>query len=102
MSESIEKLGPEDAERMRRLLTVHPWIFAKTAAKTNPHHYTLRSDWDKKDFEWVIETLRANGYTERFWGKDYTMFSADGFKYWTMGAPVFETILINRKPLSCP
>ena len=32
--------------------------------------------------------------------RSYTALDFDGMKYWTMGASVTETILINRKQLT--
>jgi hypothetical protein len=31
--------------------------------------------------------------------RTYTMLNTDDMKYWTMGAPVAETVMINRKCL---
>jgi hypothetical protein len=43
-----------------------------------------------------LETIRRYGDEGRF----YIMLNIDDMKYWTMGAPVEETILINRKYLT--
>jgi len=73
------------------------WIFAKTMPK-NPHWYTLRRDWrDDRAFNNVVETMRRVGYIEYYYRKPYTMVNIDNMKYWTMGDPISETILINRK-----
>jgi hypothetical protein len=40
--------------------------------------------------------IRKNGYVEEFTGWKYTYFDIGGYQYWTMGAPLEETILINR------
>jgi hypothetical protein len=37
---------------------------------------------------------------EMFRGKPYKVLHSRGHQYWTMGAPLDVTILINRKP-SC-
>jgi len=72
--------------------------FAKTMPQ-NPHWYTLRRTWNNNDlFDKVVEYMRANAYTEYFWRKPYQLFDLNGYKYWTMGAEICETILINRKP----
>ena len=44
--------------------------------------------------------VRRYGYEEIYEGRSYTVFNNDDMKYWTMGAPVTETILINRKELT--
>ncbi len=36
------------------------------------------------------------GYTGRFFGREYVYADYDGFQYWTMGAPLPATIILNR------
>lgn len=80
--------------------------FAKTMPE-NPHWYTLRKDWsDDAAFVEAVEFIRANGYIEIYKKSKYTMFNLNGYKYWTMGAPIWYrngnpcTILINRAKIS--
>lgn len=66
----------------------------------NPHWYTLRREWipDDDDFDWMVRVIREFGVDEPFWDKKtYRMLKFGNWKYWTMGAPVWQTILINRK-----
>ena len=52
-----------------------------------------------------METIRRYGYREVYEGHSYTVRNLDDMKCWTMGAPILETILINRKilpPLADP
>ena len=73
------------------------WIFAKTMPH-NPHWYTLRKHWpDDAAFVQVVQAIRDHGFTERYQGRNYQMLALNGMKYWTMGAPLNQTILINRK-----
>jgi SAM-dependent methyltransferase len=72
----------------------------------NPHWYTLRKGWpDDAAFVEAVLHMREFGYKEKYEGRWYTMYNLNGFKYWTMGAPINYrngnpcTILINRKPL---
>jgi hypothetical protein len=93
-------IPPADLKRVRNLLLVQQWIFAKTMPD-NPHWYTLRNRWERdEDFAWTVETIRRYGYEEIYEGHSYTVLDIDDMKYWTMGAPVAETILINRKYLT--
>lgn len=84
------------------LLESNTYKFAKTMPK-NPHYYTLRKTWkNDEDFCDVVRYIRDNGYTEWFYGKPYTMFNVNEWKYWTMGEPINKdgqpnTILINKK-----
>lgn len=96
-----------DMQRITGLFDKHPFQFAKTMPE-NPHWYTLRKKWGAggvadaegdADFVWTVETIRGYGYKEKFKKSWYGMFNANGYKYWTMGAPIPATILINRKPL---
>jgi hypothetical protein len=77
------------------------WKFAKTYAKTAPHEYTVRK-WRPElqpHFEGFAQYIRDNGTPEIFAGREYTYLAFDGFKYWTMGSPIDETIIINRIPI---
>jgi len=69
--------------------------FAKTMPQ-HPHEYTLRESWNNSIFDAVVRFIREFGYVEYFYEKPYTMFNLNGYKYWTMGSPIPETILINR------
>ena len=92
-------IPPTDLKRVRDLLLAQQWIFAKTMPD-NPHWYTLRKRWQRdEDFAWTVETIRRYGYEEIYEGWPYTVLNIDDMKYWTMGAPVEETILINRKQM---
>jgi hypothetical protein len=46
-----------------------------------------------------VETMLRYGYEEIYEGRSYTVLNIDDMKYWTMRAPIPETILINRKIL---
>lgn len=77
------------------------WKFAKTYADTFPHEYTIREwrkDLDDK-FEEAARFIRRNGEAERFFSKIHIYYYHKGHKYWTMGAPFNETIVINREVL---
>ena len=84
-----------DFKKAAKILLSHDWTFAKTMPQ-NPHWYTLRENWCTDEFAEVVEFIRAHSYTEYFYKKPFKMFLLNGFKYWTMGAPVDQTILINR------
>lgn len=82
--------------QVAEILLSKSYRFAKTMTK-HPHSYTLKQNW-KSDIEFkeVVKFIREHSYTEYFYNKPYQMFNLNGFKYWTMGAPIDETILINR------
>ena len=72
------------------------WTFAKTYAKTWPHEYIVRDRVDEELFLSLVRHIREHGYQGWFYRKPITYFDEDGMVYWTMGAPVEETIIVNR------
>ncbi len=73
-----------------------PFQYAKTMPEF-PHHYTLRKKWaSEQDFWDVVQFIRDNGYREKWGGRWYTYLDINGQRYWTMGAGLQATILINR------
>ena len=84
-------------ETVGRLLEAHDWIFAKTMPD-NPHEYTLRKRWsDQEAFDYAVTGIRNLGYKAKFNGRTYIQLDVNDHYYWTMGAPLPSTILINRK-----
>ena len=81
-----------------RFVASHTWIFARTMPQ-NPHEYTLRRDTDSATFDAAVRFIREHGEREIYWGKPYKTLYLGDHKFWTMGAPLEETILINRKLL---
>jgi 2-polyprenyl-3-methyl-5-hydroxy-6-metoxy-1,4-benzoquinol methylase len=87
-------------EKLGHLLQEAQWIFAKTMA-SNPHWYTLRKKWvNDADFVWVVERIRLCGYKQKFGGSWYVQLDVNDWFYWSMGAPLPITILVNRKRIS--
>jgi hypothetical protein len=84
---------------LRAFVQASSWRFAKSMPQM-PHEYTLRREAkDEALFERVILHIRQMGYQKK-WGKTtYTYLDIDGWQYWTMGAPLEATILINRAKL---
>ena len=71
------------------------WTYAKTMPKW-PHEYIVRKRVDEALFEKLVKHIRTNGYEGKFYSKNITYYDEDGIVYWTMGAPLEETIIINR------
>jgi hypothetical protein len=72
------------------------WINAKTYALTWPHEYIVRNRVDEDSFIELVKHIRSHGYEGRFYTKRITYFNEDGLVYWTMGAPIEETTIVNR------
>jgi 2-polyprenyl-3-methyl-5-hydroxy-6-metoxy-1,4-benzoquinol methylase len=91
-----------EARRVCGSLLEAEYRFAKTMPE-NPHWYTLRKTWaDDEAFCEAVRFIRTYGYTEIYKRSRYKMYNLNGYKYWTMGAPINKangepcTILINR------
>lgn len=73
------------------------WIFAKTYADKAPHEYCLRKNCESDHvFDAAVNFIRDNGVHMNYFKCDHIYYFIGGKMYWTMGAPVDETILINR------
>lgn len=86
-----------DRERAKLYIASVKWQFAKTMP-SNPHEYTLKK-WKAEsagEFEWFVTEIREYGYQATFNGRRYIYFEVEGRVYWTMGALLADTILINR------
>lgn len=83
-------------QRLDKLFVDKEWRFAKTMP-TNPHWYSLAKTWElRAEFDEAVRLIRQFGYTIRFGKSFYTLFNVGEYFYWTMGAPIHETTLINR------
>jgi hypothetical protein len=82
-------------EELTHFLATEKWTYAKTMPLW-PHEYLVRDRVDEKRFVEMVLHIRQHGYEGRFYAKPITYFDQDGYTYWTMGAPVEETIIINR------
>lgn len=83
---------PED---LKHFVAEEQWTYAKTMP-TWPHEYLVRERVDEKLFVQLVTHIRASGYEGRFYEMKITYFEEDGLVYWTMGAPLNETTIINR------
>jgi len=85
-----------DSDFIADLIERSNWIFAKTMPE-NPHYYMLRKECaDDKDFVRFVELIRQYGHKYKFKNSWYDRLIVGDWYYWTMGAPIEETILINR------
>ena len=83
---------PED---LRRFVNEERWTYAKTMPDW-PHEYLVRERVAQELFKRLVRHIRANGYDGRFYQKKITYYEEGGLVYWTMGAPLDETTIINR------
>ena len=71
------------------------WTFAKTMPEW-PHEYIVRTRVDGELFEQLVRHVREHGQEGRFYQKVLTYYEEAGMTYWTMGAPIEETTIVNR------
>ena len=82
-------------ENLRQFIDNEKWTFAKTMPEW-PHEYIVCERVDDKLFEQLVRHIRTNGSEGAFYDDTYIYFEADGLLYWTMGAAIDETTIINR------
>jgi hypothetical protein len=90
----------------REFIRRRRWKEAVTYRKTAPHEYTIR-DWQPDagavaEFEAFAEMIRRFGYADFFYKVRHIYWAVDEFKYWSMGWPIAETVVINRARVDAP
>jgi hypothetical protein len=87
----------EDYGFLVETINSQKWIVAQARPK-NPHAYCLKKNFENEvDFERFVLLIRKYGYKIKWRDRQtYTCLDIDGYRYWTMGFPLNETILINR------
>ena len=84
-------------DKLREMIARCQWKFAKTMPFA-PHEYIVKEKCPltMDEFEFFVKMQREHGVKER-WGKyNNPYLYIDDHKYWTMGAPLEETKVINR------
>ena len=88
-------------DKLRSMIARCEWTFAKTMPFA-PHEYIVKEKCPlaTDEFEYFVNMQREHGVKER-WGKyNNSYLYIDDYKYWTMGAPLGETTVINRAKAS--
>lgn len=83
---------PDD---LRDFVDACAWTYASTTPEW-PHEYIVRNRVDDALFVRLVQHVRAHGYVGSFYTTPITYYDDRGRVYWTMGAPIDETIIINR------
>lgn len=86
-------------DNIKQFIKSNAWTYSKKFSKTAEHDYIVYDyldDENKKTFRSFVLFIRKNGKAEYFWGKKYIYYYLDGYKYWTMGSPIEQTIILNR------
>ncbi len=86
-----------DIKRARAFIEEQEWIFAKTMADI-PHYYCLLEKCrNPKEFLWFSRLIEKHSVEGTFYGKTYSYFFLDDWKYWSMDPSPEECTLINRE-----
>jgi hypothetical protein len=83
------------SDDLRRFIGVEHWKSATTLPDW-PHEYLVRERVDRRLFERVVKHIRCNGYEGRFYEREIRYYEEEELVYWTIGAPVEQTVIINR------
>ena len=80
------------------------FTFAKTMADI-PHSWICRKDYEDIMFLKAMSFINDNGYSEKFYDKEYTYYKIGKYKYWVMTDDIgFDdpNAIINRAKISLP
>lgn len=91
----MDKIQHALPEVLRNFVREAKWTYAKTMPAW-PHEYIVRARVDENLFEQLVHHIRANGCEAPFYDEKFIFFEEGGMLYWTMGAAVNETTIINR------
>jgi hypothetical protein len=80
---------------LRTFVDEQRWTFVKAMPEW-PHEYIVRDRVDERRFEDLVHHIRAHGHEGRFSKKVLIYYEEAGMVYWTMGAPLHETTIVNR------
>ena len=83
------------SQTVKDFIQAEVWTFARTMPEW-PHEYLVKERVDPDLFEATVRHIREHGFEGQFYQKAITYFAEDGMLYWTMGAPLEKTIIINR------
>ena len=85
-------------EYAKSLIAKVQWIWAKTYPSI-PHEYIVRGKCglSDEDFLYLVVAQRTHGVHEQWHKYNFPYLYIDGYKYWTMGDAIEETIILNRQ-----
>ena len=100
LPELLEVPSADDWSWARDFIRRRRWKEAVTYREIAPHEYTVRSwmpdDPDNRDFDRFVVSIRRFGYADFYYQVRHLYWAVDGSKYWTMGWPIPETVVVNR------
>jgi hypothetical protein len=88
--------GRASLNEVREFVASAKWVFAKTMAAYNPHHYIVERDEGGPAFSAFVVLVRSSPI-RRYRGGRYHSLELDGYTYWLTHAGAAGWI-VNRKP----
>lgn len=85
----------ELSSHLQDFIADRDWTNAKTMPQW-PHEYIVRDKVNEDLFVELVNQIRTFGYEGKFYNKSIIYFDYKRMTYWTMGAPVNDTVIINR------
>lgn len=77
-------------------IAMQSWTFAKTMPRW-PHWYVVRGRCVQDSrFEDFVRLIRREGKARAWGNRTFIYLRIGDWEYWTMGAPVADTTIINR------
>lgn len=106
LPELLEVPTPEELAWARGFVAARSWREAVTYRDKAPHEYVLRKgesgEPGQAAFDRFITLIRRFGYADFYYRTRHIYWPVDDHRYWTMGWPVGETVVINRARLDAP
>jgi hypothetical protein len=106
LPELREQPTAEESEWASGFIRRRRWQEAVNYRETAPHEYTIRKWQDSDDataeFDRFVSLVRTCGYADFYYRIRHIYWAVDDYKYWTMGWPVAQTVVINRARLDAP
>lgn len=106
LPELLETPTPVEWVWARGFIGRRRWQEAVSYRETAPHEYTIRKwvvgEQANQDFDQFVILIRRFGYADFYYRIRHLHWAVDEFKYWTMGWPVEETVVINRARVDAP
>ena len=91
---------PMTREEVRAFVAKCSWVDTRCGGEL--HQYTFRTGFDELEFLRVAEFVRQYGYDGMYLGKLWRYLDLDGLFYFTYGAGLRTTTILNRKPMTEP
>ena len=91
---------PMTRDEVRSFVAKCSWVDTRSGGEL--HQYTFRTEFDELEFLRMAEFIRQYGYDGMYHGMLWRYLDFDGLFYFTCGAGLRTTSVLNRKPMTEP